>query len=134
MNTWNFSRLKMVCGISSYFVFVCPAGIESDFSAHPEDTVVHEGETTVLLCSPPLSLPAAAVAWTRDGEVLDLADSDGRLVLAPSGNLYIVGATPADAGMYRCVATNPVTLTTRRSSHALLTVLGRKPSFTPEEV
>lgn len=44
--------------------------------------------------------------------------------MAASGNLYLLGVEEGDAGVYRCVATNPVTGAKRRTEEVTLTVLG----------
>ncbi len=78
------------------------------------------GSTALLQCQAEQSNPAPIITWEKDRELLT---SDGaHVIILPSGNLYIVGVKPGDAGLYRCIATNSVTSTARHSMEAELVV------------
>lgn len=76
----------------------------------------------VLECQPPDSNPAPFINWKRDGSYLH--GNDSRVVVLPTGNLYLLNVSLEDAGSYSCHAINPVTQHKRRSQPAVLTVTG----------
>ena len=48
--------------------------------------------------------------------------SDARLTVLATGNLYIINTQLSDEGQYQCIAYNEVTGATRRSTIGVLTV------------
>lgn len=70
---------------------------------HPVSAVVPRHDPVTLSCKAD-GRPAPNVSWTKDGE--RLAGPGLHRVLLPGGNLFFLRAEPADAGVYRCVASN----------------------------
>ena len=79
------------------------------------------GSTVVLHCQPPYSNPPPLIQWKKDGAILQ---TDSRITILPTGNLYILNVTQADSGDYRCMATNLVSDARRRSVIATLNITG----------
>ncbi|XP_064396501.1 matrix-remodeling-associated protein 5-like isoform X2 [Halichondria panicea] len=105
----------------------CPAEIihariqASPFPVNPVDTVVNVNGTTMMTCKPPPSEPAPNIHWKKDGTDLNL-QSDARLTVLATGNLYITNTQLTDEGEYQCIAYNEFTGATRRSIIGMLTV------------
>ncbi len=115
-----FTKLQGFCGDVTSNTF--PVGIKSGFQEHPSHTNATVGADALLKCVSSQSNPEAVVTWRKDSQPV-MTDGVHTFIM-PSGNLYIVGVELGDAGLYQCIATNPVTLTTRHSVEAQLTVVG----------
>ena len=101
-------------------------GIHHHFSEQPEDTTVGQGTTALLRCHLSDSNPPAIYRWKKDGHPIS-PDND-RVVLSPSGYLYIRNVTDTDEGEYQCLAENEVSGKTRRSRVSSLSVNGETTS------
>ena len=97
-------------------------GIHHHFSEEPEDTTVGQGATALLRCHLSDSNPPAIYRWKKDGH--PISPDNGRVVLSPSGYLYIRNVTETDEGEYQCLAENEVTGKSRRSRVSSLSVNG----------
>lgn len=119
--------------------------IKEEFRVIPKSDQVVVGDSTVLQCNAPKSLPEATVHWIKDGQQLNLSTSDdhdhlyaqsesglnrdssldawNRLKLLSSGSLRISNVQLTDQGTYTCVANNMAA--TRESPPALLTVYSK---------
>uniref|UniRef100_UPI00358F61D3 roundabout homolog 1-like isoform X3 n=1 Tax=Myxine glutinosa TaxID=7769 RepID=UPI00358F61D3 len=76
---------------------------------HPSDFVVSRGDPATLYCKAE-GRPSPSIEWFKDGERLDKAKDDQRIVL-PSGALFFLSVLPgrrskSDEGSYVCVARN----------------------------
>lgn len=101
------------------------AGIQaSAFQVDPTDVVAAVNSTVVLPCTPPYSQPTPSIHWTRNG--VDLNETEPRITVLPTGNLYITDVQLDDAGDYQCIAHNDVTGARRRSAVASLTTVSCK--------
>lgn len=88
------------------------------------NTTALVNSTVVLACEPPIGEPAPSFQWKKDNQILDLS-LDPRLVVLPTGDLYINNVQTTDIGQYQCIAQNTITGSKRRSKHATLTVIGK---------
>ncbi|MBN3297320.1 SPEG kinase, partial [Amia calva] len=72
------------------------------------DHVLLEGDSITLCCLPAGS-PSPHIVWKKDKKPLDV-DARMNIVSCPDGRqlLMILGANKKDAGLYECVATNPL--------------------------
>lgn len=76
------------------------------FTAHPSDVVVAQGQTTEFTC-PATGEPAPSVTWYReDAEEALETGGGGRFSLGGSGELRISSVVPEDEGSYYCLASN----------------------------
>ena len=66
--------------------------------------------------------PQPKIHWLRDGEPVQVTPSSSR-VLLPTGSLFSLSVSRADAGRYRCVAVNRAGKVTSRE--ATLTAAGQ---------
>lgn len=66
---------------------------------------VTRGNTAVIPCNPPRSVPAVVTEFQLNGTVIDR--SSNNLQLMPSGNLQVLEAKSSDSGEYVCTALNP---------------------------
>ena len=81
------------------------------------------------------SFPEAQFAWKvrkqgnhkLDEKIVD-GESNGRLLISWSGNLYIIGVQRADTGTYTCVVSNPM-IEECITVEFMLTVLEGESSF-----
>ncbi|KAG6920979.1 immunoglobulin superfamily DCC subclass member 3-like, partial [Chelydra serpentina] len=73
------------------------------FHRHPASVAVEEGGVARFQCLIQ-GIPEATITWERDR--MALPPGDHRFTLLPAGILHITGVRPADAGSYRCVASN----------------------------
>uniref|UniRef100_A0A673MWR8 Protogenin n=1 Tax=Sinocyclocheilus rhinocerous TaxID=307959 RepID=A0A673MWR8_9TELE len=89
----------------------------STFTQQPVSITVMEGTVARFTCKI-TATPPPVITWEFNRVTLPLATE--RITVLPSGVLQIQGVEPADAGSYRCVATNIASR--RRSSEAVLTV------------
>uniref|UniRef100_A0A4W6CTS2 Immunoglobulin superfamily DCC subclass member 3 n=1 Tax=Lates calcarifer TaxID=8187 RepID=A0A4W6CTS2_LATCA len=89
------------------------------FHTHPVSMSVDEGGVARFQCQIN-GVPEANITWERDRVPLNTTDS--RYTLLPMGILQVTGVRQADAGIFRCVATNPAN--TRYSRDAMLNVTG----------
>ena len=80
------------------------------------------GDTALLRCRFTDSNPPAVLHWKKDGH--PISPDNNRVVLSPSGYLYIRDAREGDEGEYQCLANNTVTGRRRRSNTSTLTVNG----------
>ncbi|XP_077449346.1 protogenin A [Stigmatopora argus] len=90
----------------------------SSFTSHPTPIVVTEGSVGRFSCKINAH-PPPIITWEFNRVTLPLATE--RITVLPSGILQIHAAQKADAGNYRCVATNIANR--RRSTEATLTVI-----------
>ncbi|KAG7246586.1 hypothetical protein CRUP_030470, partial [Coryphaenoides rupestris] len=72
------------------------------------DHVLLEGDPVTLSCLPAGS-PHPHIAWVKDKRPLEI-DARMNLISCPDGRqlLMIMQTTKKDAGLYECVATNPL--------------------------
>ncbi|GAA6226730.1 immunoglobulin superfamily DCC subclass member 3-like [Lates japonicus] len=89
------------------------------FHTHPVSMSVDEGGVARFQCQIN-GVPEANITWERDR--VPLNTTDNRYTLLPMGILQVTGVRQADAGIFRCVATNPAN--TRYSHDAMLNVTG----------
>ncbi|XP_016308038.1 protogenin A [Sinocyclocheilus anshuiensis] len=89
----------------------------STFTQQPASITVMEGSVARFTCKI-TATPPPVITWEFNRVTLPLATE--RITVLPSGVLQIQGVEPADAGSYRCVATNIASR--RRSSEAVLTM------------
>ncbi|XP_009292645.2 immunoglobulin superfamily DCC subclass member 3 [Danio rerio] len=99
------------------------------FHTHPESMSVDDGGVARFQCQVN-GIPEASITWEKDHVVL--GTSDDRYTLLPMGILQITGVKKADAGIYRCVASNIAN--TRYSHEAHLNVTGGVPRTYKEPV
>lgn len=66
---------------------------------------VTRGNTAVIPCNPPYSVPAVVTGFQLNGTIIER--SSGNQQLMPSGNLQIMEAKSCDSGEYICTALNP---------------------------
>uniref|UniRef100_UPI003AABEAA8 immunoglobulin superfamily DCC subclass member 3 n=1 Tax=Centroberyx gerrardi TaxID=166262 RepID=UPI003AABEAA8 len=99
------------------------------FHTHPESMVVDEGGVARFQCQIN-GVPEASITWER--EQVPLSTSNNRYTLLPMGILQVTGVRQADAGIYRCVASNIAN--TRYSHEATLNVTGGAPRTYKEPV
>ncbi|XP_015229457.1 PREDICTED: striated muscle preferentially expressed protein kinase isoform X2 [Cyprinodon variegatus] len=79
-----------------------------------KDHVLLEGEDVTLSCLPAAS-PHPEITWMKDRKPLEVTDSRTKCISHPDGRqlLTIQKCGHKDAGVYECVATNPIaTITT----------------------
>ncbi|XP_055013593.1 immunoglobulin superfamily DCC subclass member 3 [Boleophthalmus pectinirostris] len=89
------------------------------FHTHPVSMKVDEGGVARFQCQIN-GVPEANITWERDRVALNTTDN--RYTLLPMGILQVTGVRQADAGVFRCVATNIAN--TRYSHDATLNVTG----------
>uniref|UniRef100_A0A665TSM7 Protogenin n=1 Tax=Echeneis naucrates TaxID=173247 RepID=A0A665TSM7_ECHNA len=89
----------------------------SSFAIQPTSIVVTEGSVARFSCKISAH-PPPIITWEYNRVTLPLATE--RITVLPSGILQIHGVQRADAGNYRCIATNNASR--RRSTEATLTV------------
>uniref|UniRef100_A0A3P9C7N4 Protogenin n=1 Tax=Maylandia zebra TaxID=106582 RepID=A0A3P9C7N4_9CICH len=89
----------------------------SSFSVQPTSIVATEGSVARFSCKT-VAHPPPIITWEFNRVTLPLATE--RITVLPSGVLQIQAVQQADAGNYRCVATNIASR--RRSTEATLTV------------
>ncbi|XP_076011524.1 protogenin A [Genypterus blacodes] len=89
----------------------------SSFTIQPVSIVVTEGSVARFSCKI-TAHPPPIITWEFNRVTLPLATE--RITALPSGILQIYGVQQADAGTYRCIATNIASR--RRSTEATLTV------------
>ncbi|ELW47320.1 Immunoglobulin superfamily DCC subclass member 3 [Tupaia chinensis] len=77
----------------------------SRFHQHPESVQVERGGVARFQCLI-RGVPEPSISWERNGTALNTADHDHRVTLLPGGILHITSVSPADVGIYRCVARN----------------------------
>ncbi|XP_072235422.1 striated muscle preferentially expressed protein kinase [Leuresthes tenuis] len=78
-----------------------------------KDHVLLEGEAVTLSCLPAGS-PHPEIIWMKDRKLLELTDDRMNLISHPDGRqlLTIQRSSHRDAGVYECIATNPIATTT----------------------
>ncbi|CAB4060483.1 ROBO2 [Lepeophtheirus salmonis] len=84
------------------------AVLREDFRLNPMDTIVAEGDIGVIKCWPPKGNPKPSVKWTKNGDILDTSQSNGRIIITEVGNLVIQEVVKSDEGQYACQAENIV--------------------------
>ncbi|KAM9408299.1 protogenin A [Pholidichthys leucotaenia] len=89
----------------------------ASFSLQPTSIVVTEGSVARFSCKI-IAHPPPIITWEFNRVTLPLATE--RIAVLSSGVLQIYGVQQADAGSYRCIATNIASR--RRSTEATLTV------------
>ncbi|KAJ8377907.1 hypothetical protein AAFF_G00250580 [Aldrovandia affinis] len=99
------------------------------FHTHPESMSVDEGGVARFQCQVN-GVPEATITWERDRAPLRTQDT--RYTLLPAGILQVTSVKRADAGVYRCVATNIANI--RYSHNAELNVTGAAPRIFKEPV
>ncbi|XP_070563735.1 muscle, skeletal receptor tyrosine protein kinase-like [Ptychodera flava] len=90
---------------------------EPQFSRHPSNATQHAGGKVTFRCVVS-GTPEPVVSWEKDGE--PLPENMQSRVNLKNGNLKLKNIEPADAGFYRCIATNE--MGTTYSQTAYLTV------------
>ncbi|XP_022068672.2 protogenin A [Acanthochromis polyacanthus] len=96
----------------------------SSFAIQPTSIVVTEGSVARFSCKISAH-PPPIITWEFNRVTLPLTTE--RITVLPSGVLQIYGVQRADAGNYRCIATNIASR--RRSTEATLTVT---PALSPQ--
>ncbi|XP_019115237.2 immunoglobulin superfamily DCC subclass member 3 [Larimichthys crocea] len=99
------------------------------FHTHPVSMAVDEGSVARFQCQI-TGVPEANITWERDR--VPLSTGDNRYTLLPQGILQVTGVRQADAGVFRCVATNIAN--TRYSHEAVLNITGGAPRIYKEPV
>ncbi|XP_026156337.1 immunoglobulin superfamily DCC subclass member 3 [Mastacembelus armatus] len=99
------------------------------FHTHPVSMSVYEAGVARFQCQIN-GVPEATITWEKDRAPLNTTDN--RYTLLPMGILQVTGVQKADAGVFRCVATNPAN--TRYSHEATLNVTGGTPRIYKEPV
>ncbi|KAG7500901.1 immunoglobulin superfamily DCC subclass member 3-like [Solea senegalensis] len=89
------------------------------FHTHPVSMTVDEGGVARFQCQIN-GVPEAKITWEKDN--VPFSTTDKRYTLLPMGILQVTGVRQVDAGIFRCVATNPAN--TRYSHEAILNVTG----------
>ncbi|KAL6099265.1 uncharacterized protein ACO6RY_01117 [Pungitius sinensis] len=89
------------------------------FHTHPLSMSVDEGGVARFQCQIN-GVPEANITWERDR--VPLNTTNNRYTLLPMGILQVTGVRQVDAGVFRCVATNPAN--TRFSHEAMLNITG----------
>ena len=80
------------------------------------------GATALLRCRFTDSNPPAVIHWKKGTH--PISPDNERVVLSPSGYLYIRNVSEEDAGEYHCLADNTVTEKRRRANVTVLSVNG----------
>ena len=101
-------------------IYPLSQGIDMMFQLEPSDTFGILGQTGLISCLPPNSVPPAVVQWLKDSSPI----TDSRFTVASNGSLLISSVMSDDAGQYVCTATNQVLDITRNSSAAQFQVFG----------
>ena len=96
------------------------SGIDQMFQMEPSNTFGVLGQSAVIMCSPPNSVPPAVVQWLKDS----VSITDSRFTVSSNGSLLISSVQSGDAGQYTCTATNQHLSITRTSSPAQFQVFG----------
>ncbi|XP_078017988.1 protein turtle homolog A isoform X1 [Epinephelus lanceolatus] len=98
----------------------------------PPETYLPTGMEGVVTCPAAAQPPLLRVAWTKDGEPLDLSLYPG-WTLTPVGSLFMTTVNDDTAGIYTCMPYN--SYGSMGSSEATNVILQDPPSFsvTPEE-
>nr|XP_040563510.1 roundabout homolog 2-like [Lepeophtheirus salmonis] len=96
------------------------AVLREDFRLKPMDTIVAEGDIGVIKCWPPKGNPKPSVKWTKNGDILDTSQSNGRIIITEVGNLVIQEVVKSDEGQYACQAENIVGI--RETEEAQLSI------------
>ncbi|KAM9838587.1 immunoglobulin superfamily DCC subclass member 3 [Aulostomus maculatus] len=99
------------------------------FHTHPESMSVDEGGVARFQCQIS-GVPEANITWEKDR--VPLSTNNDRYTLLPMGILQVTGVRQADAGIFRCVATNIAN--TRYSQEATLNITGGAPRTYKEPV
>ncbi|KAF7650412.1 hypothetical protein LDENG_00126390 [Lucifuga dentata] len=110
--------------VASRHAHVAIAEISEYEEGQRRSLTVQDGNTVLIECPLPHSVPPARPRLRIRGERLEVS-TDDYLVL-PSGNLQIISVSAQHQGMYKCGAYNPVTGETRLQAHG--TKLSVKPS------
>ncbi|XP_050990907.1 LOW QUALITY PROTEIN: protogenin A-like [Labeo rohita] len=97
------------------------------FTQQPASITVTQGSVARFSCKI-MATPPPIITWEFNRVTLPLATE--RITVLPSGVLQIQGVEQADAGSYRCVATNIASR--RRSSEAVLTVTAASSPRVPQ--
>ncbi|XP_035204831.1 cell adhesion molecule-related/down-regulated by oncogenes-like [Stegodyphus dumicola] len=74
----------------------------------PEDDLhitAINGNTAVIPCDPPFSVPTVVTSFLFNGSKIDRSTDNRKLM--SSGDLQIFNVKPEDAGEYKCIAYNP---------------------------
>uniref|UniRef100_A0A3Q3X134 Immunoglobulin superfamily DCC subclass member 3 n=1 Tax=Mola mola TaxID=94237 RepID=A0A3Q3X134_MOLML len=99
------------------------------FHTHPVSMPVDEGGVARFQCEIN-GVPEANIIWERNR--VPLSSTDNRYILLPKGILQVTAVRQADAGVFRCVATNIAN--TRYSHEAMLSITGGAPRIYKEPV
>lgn len=75
------------------------------FLTESTSKTVNEGETVTLDCVANGN-PKPQIKWLRNGEDIDISDSNPRFRTIGTGSLQIISIDEADAGNYQCRASN----------------------------
>ncbi|KAL5281899.1 ROBO1.2 family protein [Megaselia abdita] len=95
------------------------AFLREEFRLEPQNTRVALGDTALMECGAPRGSPEPSISWKRNGQLLDLSNSN-RIRIVDGGNLAIQDARQSDDGRYQCVVKNIVGV--RESAVAFLKV------------
>lgn len=96
--------------------------MREEFRLEPQNTRVALGDTALMECGAPRGSPEPSISWKRNGQLLDLSNSN-RIRIVDGGNLAIQDARQSDDGRYQCVVKNIVGI--RESAVAFLKVHGK---------
>ena len=122
--TYKPTRICFTLPLFLYFLcfsFSCLlSGIDQMFQMEPSNTFGVLGQSAVIMCAPPNSVPPAVVQWLKDSSPI----TDSRFTVSSNGSLLISSVQSGDAGQYTCTATNQHLSVTRTSSPAQFQVFG----------
>lgn len=100
--------------------------MREEFRLEPQNTRVALGDTALMECGAPRGSPEPSITWKRNGQFLDLSNSN-RIRIVDGGNLAIQDARQSDDARYQCVVKNIVGV--RESAVAFLKVHGNTSFF-----
>ena len=94
----------------------------NSFVMEPMDTTALIGQTIILDCRAPFSIPPAEISWSRNS----VQFNSSRYQVLQSGSLSISMVELGDAALYSCTATNNFLSSSASSRGATLSVIGKK--------
>ena len=118
---YHLSEKTKICGCLPDNILFLLLAIENSFVLEPMDTSVVIGQSVIMDCIPPPSVPPAVVLWSRDFSQLN----GPRYQVLGNGSLKISEVQLEDGATFHCTATNTVSAVSRTSRGASLTAIGR---------